>query len=726
VRVKNPKTADAEIESVTIAPTSEWLVSQTAPFRELAEIVGSADGHILAGRVLADGIGAVMDYRRDDGTTHTADFSLFYAHASAACDVRDWLRQDSGVFTSLRPPPAAYFDRRLRDDRGRPIYGLAAYPMRDAFGQELGEDAILTGSYPWMDREGNNLFFSTVDPHAARTAADGSVLTRYPMARPHGSMEPVGPPPRGFAVVGSWTQGKTVMLDSFINNEDFGFSANDTHLVQLYAAGGTPIAVEVNGGGKLGVTPLDIPDARNNGHFMESLENLTTHLRGSLPRTPRDVVWNLTRGLASDEIVFDDFLDPHVLLFAEMNAAWQNGQGPRAGTYFDGFLLRSDHFGHDPSKIRLQNAAASAIDPLFEPGTVVGDARVEPVWLGGVHGRGLWLEKASGMRFALRSGVPGAFYVGLFVDARDDLAGERRIIGMGPEGEAATVALTLRDGGILAVRSGDSSAGIDLSCAIGSWAGRWHHLGFLFEPDGRVTAFVDGNPVGSATLPEPVELAAGSLRIGADDGGDGVRGWFDEVRVVVDGDAGQLTGTASLELLCNDARGTMVAVGSDSPVREAAEVSPAVQDRASALGLSLADGELATCATDYTADHAIGRDRLPAGTRWLREEILFKGVELTADRPRPDSRESSFCGSCHVDAAVDPDRPPSLTLDALTAGGVLAPLDPRTQPMQPPSRGGPAYLRGVIPAGLVHRDDGTALPAEATVGPVPVLDWLLD
>jgi hypothetical protein len=517
-----------------------------------------------------------------------------------------------------------------------------------------------------------------------------------------------------------------VMLDSFINNEDFGFSANDTHLVQLYAAQGAPIAVKVNGGGKLGVTPLGIPDARNNGHFMESFENLTSHLRGSLPRTARDVVWNLTRGLASDEIVFDDFLDPHLVLLAEMNAAWHNGQGPRAGTYLDGFLLRSDHFGHDASKIQLQNAAASPIHPLFEPGTVVGDARVEPVWLGGVHGRGLWLEKASGMRFALRSGVAGAFYVGLFVDARDDLAGERRLIGMGPEGEAAGFAVTLRDGGILAVTSGGESGGIDLSCAVGSWAGAWHHLGLLFEPDGRVTLFVDGNPAGSTELATPVELAAGTLRIGADDGEDGVRGWFDEVRVVVNGEAGQLTGEASVELLCNDARGTMVAVGSDSPVRAAAELSPAAQERAGALGVALEAGELAFCATDYTADLAIGRDVLPAGTRWLREAILFDGIALASDRPRPDSRQSSFCGSCHVDAALDPDRPPSLTLDALTAGDVVAPLDPRTQPMQPPSRGGPAYLRGVIPAGLVHRDDGTALPAQATTGPVPVLEWLLD
>ena len=55
VRVANPKTVDAAVVAIDVAPTSEWKVTPRLPFTLMAEMVGSADGHVLAGRVLAGG-----------------------------------------------------------------------------------------------------------------------------------------------------------------------------------------------------------------------------------------------------------------------------------------------------------------------------------------------------------------------------------------------------------------------------------------------------------------------------------------------------------------------------------------------------------------------------------------------------------------------------------------------------------------------------------------------
>jgi hypothetical protein len=743
VRVANPKTVRAEVAEVTRAAPARWKQSAPMPFSLMAELLATGDGRVLVGRILSypesggEGEGepgADLTYRISGGRTHRATFSLFYAYADEPCDVQAWAAQANGVFTSLRPLPAAPFDERLVAPGGA-RYGFAAAPLRDASGQPYGETDVLQGSYPWVDREGGNLFFSTVNP----TLIDRSATaTRYPLAREGGPLAYVGSSPRGFAVVGAWTQGKTVMLDGLLNNDDAGFGPDDTHRLQLYQSSSGPLAVRVNGGGKDG-TPAGIPNAKPNNHHIESLENVHAVHRGSLPVTPRDVVWTVSRGLAMAEVAFDDFMDPFVVLLAEMNASWAvekdgaaAGYSPRNGTLNDGFRLAGGRFSHDPARIRLQNAAASRMYPLIGDGTVEGAARVEPVALGGVHGRGLWLEAGSRLRFGLPAGLDAAareqgFLVGVFVDARDPMRGRRHLFSLAPAAGPA-LAVVVDDGGLVHVERGGEVATLDLSCQVGSWAKRWHHLAVLFA-GGEATVFLDGNPVGAAPFAAPA-LTEGALLVGgpAIDGTPGIRGWYDEARLVVNG-AEQLTRAGSVELVCNYARGTILAVGPQASAswQERADRAEAARARAIAVGAVAAPAPRLVCASAHGAEHGIGRGALPAGTRMLREEILLEGTApLAADRPRPDSRARSFCRSCHVASALDPGRARGLLLSALAPGAVPAAHDPRTQPMQPPSPATDiASVHGFIPAGWLEAPDGTRLPRVDQRGPLPILPWLL-
>jgi hypothetical protein len=745
VRVTSPKTARAEVAAVIRADPSRWRQSARLPFSLMAELLATGDGRVLVGRILSyptagggegDGEpGAELTYRISGGRTHRATFSLFYAYAEEPCDVQAWAARGNGAFTALRPLPAAPFDERLVMPGGA-RYGFAAAPMRDSSGQPYAETDVLQGSYPWVDREGSNILFSTVNP----AAIDRSATTaRYPLAREGGALVYVGSPPRGFAVVGAWTQGKTVMLDGLLNNDDAGFQPDDTHRVQLYRSSTDRLSVRVNGGGKDG-TPAGIPNVRANNHHIESLENVHAMFLRSLPVTPRDVVWTITRGLAMAEIAFDDFMDPFVVLLAEMNASWTvekdgavAGYNPRNGTLNDGFRLAGGRFVHEPARIRLQNAAASRLYPVIADGDVDGPARIEPIALGGVHGRGLWLEPASRLRFALPAGIGAAardqaFLVGVFVDARDALAGRRHVLSLAPVA-GPPLAVVLEDGAVLHLERGADRASIDLSCLVGSWAKRWHHLAVLFEGR-RATVFLDGNPAGEVQLAAATALTEGALVVGgASAAGDaGLRGWYDEVRLVVNG-ADQLTAAGSVELICNYARGTTLAVGPSAPPawQERADRAELARARALAVGAVSAPAPRLVCASSHGGEHGIGRGALPAGTRMLRDAILLEGTApLAHDRPRPDSRGRSFCRTCHVASAQDPGRPRGLQLSALAPGDVTAALDPRTQPMQPPSPGaGIARVLGFVPAGWLTAPDGTRLPRASQRGPLPILPWLL-
>jgi hypothetical protein len=747
IRVTNPKTDQAEVASVVVGAKNTWKYSQLAPFASFDEGLNTRDGHLLVGRILdpenADGS---VDYQLSDLNVHRRAFSLAYAYAADACDVSEWLDQSSdGALTSMRPLSAAPYDTRINGNGGDPKYGFAARPFRDAHNDVIPETGILPGSYPWVDKEGRNIVFSTVSPDLF-TSDSAQSAARYPLKHT-GTEEAfgsVGGAPRGFAVVGNWTNGKIVTLDDMINNDDSGIRPDDEYELGLYTSRGNPVAVRVNGGAKLDTGGLRLGSAVANNHHIDSTENMTAMHVKSAAVTPRDVVWTINRGLNSEEVAFDDYIDPHVVLFGEMNASWSFVGRPGFGSLQDGFTQASDNksFLQDPTAIRLQNAATSPMYSIASTGQIDGPGRIEPVAAGGIQGRGLWLESGSDAHWDFPSDTgatvgSAGFFASVFLDARENLSGVKHVFSLQPTSRAATE-VTLKDGSYLSVSQGSESLTFDISCTAQSFNKVWHHIGVLFETDGAVTPFVDGNPVGTQKLATPVRLVAGKFIVGgtALSGAAGIRGWYDEARVVVNGVGNQLTRAASVELLCNYARGTMVAAQSPSPFFAAAGSTPSIAARIESVGApSGPSGSKMICATDYAGytddnhGYSLGVNYLPPHTLSMRASILLEGTQpLAYNQPRPDSTGRSFCQSCHVSQTADAARTSTLSLEALTAIGKNADLDPRTQPSQPSLMPGNVAVRawGWLPAGWVDTADGKSLPAMQTYGDsVLLLDYVL-
>ena len=759
IRVTNPKTTSAEVVSVT-ATATKWDRANLAPFSAFEEGLNTRDGRLLVGRVTdINHVKGETQSLLPDGTITNQNFSLAYAYSETPCDVHGWFaRTSDGVFTSLRPLAAAPYDTRINGQGpNKRLYGFAAHPFRDAGNHVLGQHDVLPGSYPWVDKEGRNVIFSTVDVSLFGSTtsgpADNPTITvfgaRFPTKHTSNN-EPLGRTggsPRGFSVVGNWTEGKIVTLDDMLNNDDFGVFPDDEYEIGLYRAGSHTVAVRVNGGakldtGKLRTSPGGAPaTAVANNHHIDSTENMTAMHYMSAAVTPRDVVWTISRGLNSDEVAFDDYIDPHVVLLGEMNAAWKFSGGVSHGQYEDGFQQDSSThtFSQDPTAIRLQNSATSPVYKIADPGRIEGGGRVEPIAAGGVQGRGLWLESGADATWHFSDTTAGSygtdgFYAGVFVDARESMQGNKHIFSFRPDSGAPTE-VTITDGSQLHVTHGTDQVTFDVSCNVLSFAQRWHHFGVLFESTGEVTAFIDGNPLGKGTFHTPVQLDAGAFVIGgpaAASSATGIRGWYDEARVVVEGTGHQLTHAASVELLCNYARGTMLAVAPGAQDYDLAANTPSIHARIVSVGAARAPaGSYAYCATDYAgytlANHgySLGVHYTPANTTSMRASILLEGTApLKYDQPRPDSTNRSFCLSCHIDE--DPDRSESLTVSALTANGVASDLDSRTQPSQPPVMPGDtaAMAWGNIPKGWVSTSDGQSMPTTAQSGGVLLLRFL--
>ncbi|VUD46820.1 hypothetical protein TDB9533_00901 [Thalassocella blandensis] len=750
VRVQDPKTKNAKV--VSAKATGDWVASRSFPATTVEPIV-TADGRLIVFRLLGgypidNGVGLTYSFVKNDQTIHEGRYSLSYAYSDEPCDVRAWFKTNpNGAYPNMKPWSAAHYDDRLKK------YGFSAYPLRDAYGKVFEEGDLVRGSYPWIDRRGNNVIFSTVVPAGVVDGPSTSnIATRYPMSIEHPKLgRPTSRSPRGFAVAGSWTHGKIVMLDGIFNNEDYGIDAGDTRQFELYrSAKGTPVNVRVDGNSNTRAFPT--PGTRGNTQHIESLENTYAMHTGMRAVTPRDVVWTMSRGDALSELAFDDMLDPHVLLFAPMNAAWKMPRqlqssemrmGTRGGKYQDGFQKSNGAFVHDPAKIAFQNAATSPIYPVALPGKLSGEGRVEPVAQGGIEGRGLWLEGNANVSFEFpkAQGMPQrSFYVSTFFDSRSPLKGGRRLFTLeadnGASNESGEVYTLVHPGGISVTRVLPGGENEIVSFPVAQdhpWRKNgWHHIGILFGKNGLVTAFVDGDPVGRKKMTEPVTLTAGARVVlgGQGAGFKGVRGWFDELRLVTAGEVSQLEGPASIELLCNYARGTMASIGNVSPLFASSERSPAVRNRARIAGLEIADDRRLRCVTDYSQDLAV-RIPLPQGEISLRSRILEDltgNSKLIAGVPRPDTTQNAFCLSCHESAANDPLRPRGLAVAALVNNGIPVELDPRTQPGQPYSRWNqPAYAHGVIPAQWFESIHGVSVPVVKRTPdkPLPILEWQL-
>ncbi|ANM30502.1 hypothetical protein ABI59_14355 [Acidobacteria bacterium Mor1] len=746
VKVSNPKTAGASMDTQIVYGTP--VKGADVPALSMFETMVTADGRLLVGR-------------SGGSNANIPGVDVFYVvgdETDSPCDVTQW---DASEFHSVS---YAYHDPRMIGSDGKPRYGFAAYPLRDPEGNLIPKfydntttETDFNGSYPWIDRTGANLFFTTV--HSTfwyRPTNTSTYTTRYPAAcvpefpgclpadqftnqdaQAHDEPSNL----RGTSMFGSWTRGKIVMLDGIINNNDFGTKIENEfqRMVQLYENGTGPGGdgwVRIGMGRNNGPVSEFPPGYVNNGTFIESTEQLFNALDQMTPRTPRDVVWFVNTGHVSDEVAFDDWVNPNGLINSEMNMSmtWNGTQIPGNNMeLYDGFARTGNWTGDGfdgTQEVRVQNSATGhGVWNLPTAGRLRGNARMEPVALGGIRGHGMWLDGSTGIRYDVPQTQPqdpdqSHWYTGLFIDARfanDDVV--RDVIRF-PDDSRVQLAGRSQ----ILFRGGDGLVKMTYNLPAAKTVPQvgWFHLGLLADPGGqKVRLYRNGDRLTTWNSSDGTSLfrltsgqARGEIWVGKieNDPTPGFRGWVDEFKVF-----GELP---NREVICNHARGTMVeenlqpiALGqpdmarSDSGLTSDASGpsrSAPTSGHASELQAYPAEPKPATrryCFHDYSEETGAHLGNIPAGAWSIRERLIFNEGPLEFDEPRPDSSMNAFCLSCHTsDQVVE-----SLQVGALTENLIWTlQVDPRRQPMMPPR-----MIYGHIPAGYYPSGD----PATDLVAP---------
>jgi len=713
VEVEQPKTPDARIVSAVLGePVEGDFIAASTEFTEPAV---TADGRLLTGRI---GRFPREWTNPNTGVSMIRPYDLAYAVLPAdsePCDITGW--------TEFHPMSHAPYDPEMVG-----TYGLAAWPFRDTEGELIPDGEDMGGTYPWVDREGANIFMTGV--HGRMSEQSEEKFPRRCVVEGCEAYPEQVDFDRGYMVAGLWTHGKLVHLDGMINSIDWAVGIHpDAHYdVDLYAdADEQPVAVRFGSGRFLDhwrATEGPYPAGyTHNANILDSLQNVLNHKPEVQTLTPRDVVWVMSNGVATDEIAFDDLLDPNALIVSNMQPSitqiydefgsstsipWQHN-GQVRDVLGVGIL---SIYALDPDadeEVHVQNGATSPNLNVPSYGLVeAGLGRTEPVALGGVNGRGFWLSGDAGVHYDMpaNDGIDDRdSYVGMYVDPR------------APDGESRTL-LTFPDktgvvlmGGskLLYVRGDAVVHQVSLPDGDG-----WMHLAWRLRGGHRdATLLVNGFPLDRYRAAAPIfSFGKGDLVVGkSGKAWTGARAWIDDFHV--------LAHDVDAEVACNHASGTLVEVIDDATWSAVAGEYPqwAHDEVGEAVGAS---GAEFACVLDLTEDFGAHLANIPTGTRSLRTEFLFPEGPLRHGAPRPDSTQNAFCLTCHTDEGRG-----GLTVDALVydANTVLE-EDVRRQPSQPPRR-----VFGNVPGGWIPAGAGDGSPAAASVAPAEgflIDQWVLE
>lgn len=718
VVVEDAKTERAHITSVE--RVGEIIVANL-PFQynNLFEPTITGDGRLLVTRVAGTpgaggGVAAILPkpWQDQTGLWRLSKFDMVYSYNDprkgfAPCDPRGW--QD------LKPISYAH-----HDDAVRARYGFAKYPMRDPEGKIIppGQDAGIM--YPWIDSKGANIFFTSmhrfnesdeasyarpddldslsselpafqaiIDKQKAVFAGQSAPVTanRPHLMLPAEHLIPVpggcedcensthreeASPTRGTGVFGLWTKGKMVLMDDLTNAVDLAMRGDSRghKLARLYHGTGGVVRL---GNGRTNVGLQKGFDSDSfwpfNDTIIDSLENKLNAFRHMAPADPHDVVWTINNGHASVEFAFDQYMDESALILSNMTPSMsQKGQGPIRWLVAN----TGDRF-HSP--LRVQNAATGTTGMVPAYGRVFGETRrgtrIEPVALGGIQGKGLWLDEAAGVAYRIpdagaeKAERTDSLYAGLFVDPRLQAPdGERRLLTL-PGGHASVFAtaesryLLLRDG-----------RGWQARINVAPWFRNtsWTHLGLAISRQ-RIDVYINGfllESLDKEAAPDALMLGAGDIVFGSPSSmTPGIRGWFDEFVVL----ARPLT---SAEEACNLARGSMIR--SSDPANKH---YPASSHQHIAVALGDPDGTRYRCATHYEGEGYGFLTRIPESQRVGKALRQIRSLHF--NQPRPDESQNAFCLVCH--RADQASR--SLQIDVLRPVDLPMQLDRRRQPMQP-------------------------------------------
>lgn len=713
VVVADPKTPAARIVDVTLGePVQGQQIGLTLEFMEPSVTM---DGRLLTGRL--GGVPRAWTHPQS-GEVLFRPYDLVYSllpDDAEPCDVTGW--------TEFHPISHAPHDPRMK---GR--YGIANYRFRDTEGRPIPDGEDMGGTYPWVDREGANVFMTGVHGRLSEQSED-----QYPRrcVVPGCKNYPENVDfDRGYMVAGAWTHGKLVHLDGMINSIDWavGVTPSMHYEVDLYRdADGSPVPVRVGSGRFVeafrGEGPYP-PGYTHNPNILDSVQHLPNFARYARTITPRDVVWIMSTGVATDEIAFDDFMDPAALIVSNMQASITqiydaNGESTNMPHHWNGqvrdmvsVLLKQ--YVLQPgaqADIHIQNAATTLKRPIPPYGHVAaGTGRVEPVALGGIKGRGFWLSGENAIVYSIprqpEELEPETWYVGIFIDAHADDGATRALLTFPDDTQLRLV----NSDRVQYVRNERIEHEVELPVADG-----FRHLGLRIGNGHRdITLLVDGMEFDRYEGRRPMfRVAEGNLIVGrtgpdvlalrgpAAEMEAGARGWIDNFIV--------LARDVDPESACNQANGTLVRVDSAESWAGVAGLYPAWAHAAIADAAGDDSDARYVCYLDHRRDYGAHLANIPDGLTSVRQAIHFPEGPVRTGAPRPDSTRNTFCLSCH-----HPEGRGGLTLEALAYNpDVLAENDPRRQPHQPPRR-----VFGNIPANWIPpgpKEPGS--PAEAMRAP---------
>ncbi len=688
VQVSNPKTTSAAISSVNIDAAHAEFIQNNA-FSSFLEPMVTSDGRLLVGRT-ANSSWVFNGVERQ--------WNMSYAYSPRACDISGW--------KNFKPIQNAFFDNDVNSR-----YGFAKYRLKDSSGVPIGQNDVFPGSYPWIDRNGSNLFFNMLGTQAALFYGSQSYYRNTPPTGPYANTtvpEEDATVAHGVAVAGLWTHGKTVLLDSAIlNNTDFGLNLNNSRMMNLYADKG-PMLVGSSRVNSASQTPTQGTFNASNVNIIDSLENLFAFSSSFQMRTPRDVVWPISQGKGTDEIAFDDYIDENVFVYSDMNAAFSGA------TYLNGFTANGNF---NSNNIRLQNAATSTLRDWNPPsfGVVTGNARIEPVAGGGIKGKGFYLRANAQVSYDYGndcSNAGSASCLNRSVATSSDWYFGLAFASTTPASATNAMLLTLADGAKVELISNRTlrffeSNGTRVgdvaipATQLGNYG--YVHLGLVKQRNKRLTVLINGMALAQFSGVQSFNMnstrAASSIVLG----GAQFVGWIDEFKVVSNrayannADVMNPMSAASLgfnpEVLCNYAGGTLFVASSGSLYNSSASYQQAfatgeVSRLLTRAGKPLLIGQRVACNVNYGDEAGASHRDSIAGASSVRAALLMPEGQLAVTQARPATQANAFCVSCHT---LAPGVWPPLSTQALLPSSALPHgqtlymwQDARRQPLQRP------------------------------------------
>ncbi len=611
LKVRNPKTSIAGVELLTTHFNTR-RIGPPLPYPKVAEPVVVGDNRLLIVR-----LGKANDLNLSDGTPSQDGINIVYSTYPAIdasgqqteqCDVTKWTPQN------MHPIAHAHYDTT---NKMKERYKFARYPFRDSLGKLLLGDHDLGGSYQWMDKNATNLFYTAIGTDNFYNTNSGSLQTPY--AEPTVAnyffpdnlleidfVEEKSSPTAGITMLGFWTHGKAVLIDGQLNNSDYNFriadrvdSGSDIHVqrfLDLYSQESASYVLrapagqefEPVGGVRERGDAFDPNEYHNqlslNSSFLGSVENRFTYVKAMFPVTIRDVVWHFGSTRHTEELVFDDYINPYMFINAEMTAPV--GQPlTNSMSYYDGILNGRkqpqvpfvDVEQPQNGQLLFQNAATALTYFMRVPryGVPYGNLRMEPIAKGGIYGKGVWFDGGSGIRFPIpvQTGLINTadrrdWYVSAFFDPREvDASAKERVLWSLSSGEK--VLLIKANSGtsepnvaydLIALRDSENRtiAQFNFVDSLKIRNKKWNHIAIQFFSESLPVLFIDGYRAGNfvpapgVTLSTIINffkvLGTGSINLGATHLGEaGVRGWLDDFKVIA--------ASPTSEERCNHARG---------------------------------------------------------------------------------------------------------------------------------------------------------------------------